>query len=280
MVKKENIILRNFFRLMRSGAFGDKSSIEPMSPFKWRRLYDMVEAQKVVHIFARGVRNHQHNEGLNPPDDVISKAKEYIENHPQPTINNVMQALPDASMSNSLLNHRFQKIVYKERHSIDTSVESLGLLQIIVFNVDSMLNRGMSLDGIIRLGQYLRSPSGARLDDVKIDRWLVKLHLVRMAELQGNILVEVFGFDPQEVPFVHKADREAYNITVRAVSYLAKDTAEEWHFRQGRSGFVQNNSRIMRRNLRRSMRYFVYAPIETTSNFLSGLGHSLSEIEE
>lgn len=280
MAKKENIILRNFFRLMRSGAFGDKSKIESMSPFKWRRLYDMVESQKVVSVFARGINRHQHDEGLNLPDDVVANAKAYIDKHPAPTTTNVMLTLPDASMSNGFLNHRFKKIVDREKHSMDTSVESLGLLQIIVFNVDSMLNRGMSLDGIIRLGQYLRSPSGAKLDDIKIDKWLVSLHLVRMAELQGNILIEMFGFEQDEIPFVHKPDREAYNITVRAVSYLAKDTAEEWHFRQSRSGFVQNNSRILRRNLRRSMRYFVYAPIETTSNFFSGLGHSLSEIEE
>lgn len=279
-MKKENIILRNFFRLLRSGAFGDKSLIEPMSPFKWRRLYDMVEAQKVVQVFVRGINNHKHDDGLNPPDDVLARAKKFISEHPEPATTNIMQTLPDASMSNRMLNRRFRKIVDKEKHNIDTSIESLGLLQIIVFNVDSMLNRGMSLDGIIRLGQYLRSQAGARLDDIKIDSWLVKLHLVRMAELQGNILIEVFGFEQSEIPFVHKPDREAYNITVRAVSFLAKDTAEEWHFRQGSTGFVQNNSRILRRNLRRSMRYFVYAPIETTSNFFTGIGHSLSEIEE
>ena len=279
-MKKENIILRNFFRLMRSGAFDENASLEPMSPFKWRRLYDMVEAQKVVHVFARGINSHQHDDGLNPPDDVIERAKKYMAEHPQPTTSNVMLTLPEASMSNRLLNNRFKKIVNKEKHSMDTSVESLGLLQIIVFNVDSMLNRGMSLDGIIRLGKYLRSQSGARLDDIKIEKWLVSLHLARMAELQGNILIEMFGFEQDEIPFVHKPDKDAYSITVRAVSFLAKDTAEEWHFRQGQSGFVQNNSQVLRRNLRRSMRYFIYAPIETTSNFFSGLGHSLSEIEE
>lgn len=251
-----------------------------MSAFKWRRLYDMTEAQKVVPVFVRGINHHLHDEGLELPQDVIDKAKNYMDEHPLPTTTNIMQMLPDVSMSNGLLNHRFKKIVNRERHSMDTSVESLGLLQLLVYNVDSMLNRGMSLDGIIKLGQYLRSPAGAKLDDLKIDRWLTKLHIARMAELQGNILIEVFGFDPDELPFVNKPDREAYNITVRAVSYLVKDTAEEWHFRQSRTGFVQNNSRILRRNLRRSMRYFVYAPIETTSNFFSGLGHSLQEIEE
>ena len=36
----------------------------------------------------------------------------------------------------------------------------------------------------------------------------------------------------------------------------------------------------MRKNLRRSMRYFGYAPIETTCNFLNSFFKSLSEIEE
>lgn len=137
----------------------------------------MVEAQKVVHVFARGINRHQHDDGLNPPDDVIERAKKYMAEHPQPTTSNVMLTLPEASMSNRLLNNRFKKIVNKEKHSMDTSVESLGLLQIIVFNVDSMLNRGMSLDGIIRLGKYLRSQSGARLDDIKIEKWLVSFIL-------------------------------------------------------------------------------------------------------
>lgn len=264
---------------MRSGAFGDKSQIEPMSPFKWRRLYDMVEAQKVVHIFTRGANNHIHDIGLNIPDDIIAKAKDYMIEHPQPATVNAIQPLPDAQLSNRFLNHRFKHIVDQERHSMDTSVESLGLLQIIVFNVDSMLNRGMSLDGIISLGQFLRT-LGDKVDFLKIEAWLIKLHIVRMAELQGNILISVFDFEQDELPFVHKLDKEAYNITVRAVSYLAKDTVENWHFRQSQAGFVENNSRILRRNLRRSMRYFVYAPIETTSNFFSGLGRSLSEIEE
>lgn len=278
-MKEENIILRNFFRLMKSGAFDDKSEIEPMSPYKWRRLYAMAEAQKVVHIFARGANHHLHDDGLNIPEDVVDSAREYMDAHPTPSLPKATQPLPDIVMSNGMLNRRFHNIVNKERHAIDTSIESLLLLQIIATNVDAMLNRGMSLDGIIRLGQFLRT-TGDKVDFVKIDTWLVRLHIVRMAELQGNILIEVFGFEQDEIPFVHRRDREAYNITVRSVSFVAKDTAEEWHFRQSRTGFVQNNSRILRRNLRRSMRYFVYAPIETTSNFFTGIGRSLSEIEE
>lgn len=275
----KNIIQRNFFRLLRSGAFDDKSSIEPMSPFKWRRLYQMVEAQNVVTFFSRGANNHQHDEGLNLPADLVETVSKAIAEHPRPATTNARMTIPEAELSSSLFNRRLHKLIDGELHSMDTSIEAIELLKIIVFNVSAMLNRGMSLDGIIRLGQYLRT-RGDKVDFVKVENWLQRLHLDRMAELQGNILISVFGFDEDELPFVHREDNNAYKLTLRTVSHLAKDTAEVWHFRQGRAGFVQNNSRILRRNMRRSVRYFTYAPIETTSNFFSNLGKSLSEIEE
>ena len=34
-----DIVQRNFFRIIKSGAFEDKDTLEPISPFKWRKLY-------------------------------------------------------------------------------------------------------------------------------------------------------------------------------------------------------------------------------------------------
>ncbi len=73
---------------------------------------------------------------------------------------------------------------------------------------------------------------------------------------------------------------EAYPLILRTLAHTATDTSEEWHFRQRKTGFVVNNSKVMRRNLRRSIRYINYAPIETSSNFLNNFAKSLSEIEE
>ena len=67
---------------------------------------------------------------------------------------------------------------------------------------------------------------------------------------------------------------------MRSVEHAANDSAEEWHFRQSRSGFVTNNSTLLRRNLRRSLRYISYAPIEAISNYFSSFARSLQEIEE
>ena len=41
------------------------------------------------------------------------------------------------------------------------------MLQLIVFNTNAMLNRGINLDAIIRLGQFLRN-KGDKVDFLKV----------------------------------------------------------------------------------------------------------------
>lgn len=270
-----DVIQRNFFRILSSGAFNSQSNIEPMSPFKWRRLMQMVDAQQVIPVFVKGINKHSLDEGLRLPDSIIADIKARMND------NRTLSAkVPEkVRLSSRLLNHRLKGIIHNELHSIDTSIEALDILKLIVSNSQSMHTRGMDLDGIITLGQYLRT-RGDKVDFVKLDAWLSSLMLHPMAELQGNILISVFGFDEDELPFVTKYDQKAYKLTLRSVSDLAKDTAQEWHFKQNSAGFVRNNGAVLRRNLRRSLRYVGYAPLETVSNFANNFVRSLSEIEE
>lgn len=270
-----DVIQRNFFRILSSGAFNNQSNIEPMSPFKWRRLMQMVDAQQVIPIFVKGINKHSLDEGLRLPDSIIADIKARMNDN-----KTLSGKVPEkVRLSSRLLNHRLKGIIHNELHSIDTSIEALDILKLIVSNSQSMLTRGMDLDGIITLGQYLRT-RGDKVDFVKLDAWLSSLMLHPMAELQGNILISVFGFDEDELPFVTKYDQKAYKLTLRSVSDLAKDTAQEWHFKQNSAGFVRNNGAVLRRNLRRSLRYVGYAPLETVSNFANNFVRSLSEIEE
>lgn len=192
-----------------------------------------------------------------------------------------IQDLPEGEiqMSNPVFSRRLIRIEHNERHAIDTSIESIELLQIIVANVDSIMNHCISLTGIIRLGSYLRTV-GDKVDFVKIDHWLTKLHLQRMAQFLGSILVLFFHFEPAEIPFVHRIERGAENLTLKSLNISLKDMKEEWHFKQGESGFVHNNNAVLRRNLKHSLCYIDYAPIETISHFFIKFAHSLSEIEE
>lgn len=271
-----NIIERNIFRLLRTGAFNAKESIEPMSAFKWRRLFQMVEAQNLVFVFAHGIETYGNDENINLPADLKEELEKRLTEN---DTNRKTFEDEDIRLSSRLLNRRLKRLIKREMQSEETSMETVDLLEIIIFNVNQILNYGLSLDGIIRLGQYLRK-RGDKVDFVKLDSWLNRLHLTRMAQLQGSILIAAFGFELEELPFVQKEEKNAMKLAIRAVGNLAKDTAEEWYFRQTRSGFVQNNSKKLRRNIRRSVRYYNYAPMETTSSFFTNLARSLSEIEE
>lgn len=269
-----DIIQRNFFRLLRSGAFADSEPLEPMSAFKWRRLYQMVEAQRVADVFLAGVSKHQ-GEPVNLPAEVVGQAEKAAAELP-----GVLESVPkEVRMSWSVFDKRFQKLLTDERHSIDTSVETMGLFRILVSNEQHFLNHGMNMRGIIQLGRYLRD-QGNRVDFVKLEAWLQRVRLQRMAQLQGSILIVVFGFEADELPFVHQEEPQAYKLAVSSVGNLAKDTAQEWHFRQTRTGFVSSNTTLLRRNLRRSVRYLPYATLETVASFMSNLAKSFKEIEE
>lgn len=268
-----DIIKRNFFRILRSGALNEFESLEPMSAYKWNKLTSLVMAQGVEDIAQKGLRNHTFDAQANFPRTLID---ELNAGETTATLQNKTYA---PHLSNRLLNRRLRKIQQGERHQIDASMTTLDLLNIIVANVNQILNRGISLSLIAELGSFLRT-RGGKVDFVKLENWLQQLHIQRMAQLQGSILISVFEFEKEEIPFVNNVEPQAYALILRTLNHTANDTTEEWHFRQSRTGFVQNNSRIMRRNLRRSIRYINYAPIETISNFFGNFARSLSEIEE
>ena len=227
----------------------------------------MVHAQHVERAALKGIKNHQFDEMMNIPEDLANQTPDNSAHQEEPRL------------SNHYLNFRLSRIENAERHAIDTNVDALNVLKIIVGNVSSMLNHGTMLSGIIELGSYLRN-KGDKVDFVKLDTWLGKLQLRRMAQLQGSMLMSVFNFEQDELPFVRHVEAAANKLVLRSVTHSASDTAEEWHFRQLSSGFVQNNSALLRRNLRRSLRYITYAPLETVSNFFNNFARSLQEIEE
>ena len=184
----------------------------------------------------------------------------------------------EVAMHSGFLNKRLIKIQQDEPHAIDTSMETIYLLRLIVSNVNAMYSGGISLRGIIQLGQYLRT-RGDKVDFVKLDTWLTKLHIQRMAQLEGSVLIQFFNLEQDEIPFVKMVERGASKLTVRSLYYNIKDM-EDIKFQESQVGFVHTTGGTMRKNLRRSMRYFGYAPIETTCNFLNSFFKSLSEIEE
>ena len=120
-----DVIQRNFFRILSSGAFNSQSNIEPMSPFKWRRLMQMVDAQQVIPVFVKGINKHSLDEGLRLPDSIIADIKARMNDN-----KTLSGKVPEkVKLSSRLLNHRLKGIIHNELHSIDTSIEALDILK-------------------------------------------------------------------------------------------------------------------------------------------------------
>ena len=179
----------------------------------------------------------------------------------------------EIALSNPILNRRLKKIQREEPHAIETSIETIYLLRIIVSNVNATMNYGMPVRGIIQLGQYLRS-RGDKVDFVKLEHWLAKLHIARLAQLQGSVLTSLLGFSKEELPFVKRIERNAVPLTLRSISNIERDEAQ--HAGQD-NGLPPHNTRKL---LCRNISYFTYAPMETIGNLLSNFSKSLPKIEE
>ncbi|MBQ7472123.1 MAG: hypothetical protein IJS97_06840 [Prevotella sp.] len=243
-----NIIERNFFNLLRAGAMNEQPSIEPMSLFKWNALVELANAQKMEFVALKGMQNQTDDSTSLVPDSIIKRLEEQCADT---TVRVPWEVNKPATLSNIYLKQQLKNIQQNERHEIDASMISVELLNIIVHNAEQILSNGVSLSGILYLGMFLRT-KGHKVDFVKMEKWLQKLHMQRMAQLEGSILVSVFEFEPDEIPFLSKIEPAAEKLATRSISHAVHS----------------------------SLSFFPYAPIEAVSFLFGILARRLSEIEE
>lgn len=281
-----NIIKRNFLRLLRLGAFGENEVIEPMSKFKWEVIFHIANIHNVVGLIFDGIAKNKENEAL-IPQDIILKYKKILDEEgygikAQATGSIPSIQLPDAGLShmcNGFLNARLKRIRENEPQSADASVETLNMLDIIVQATECTMTYGLSFATILRIGIYLRV-DGDKIDFVKLENWLRKLNLTRMAQLEGSILIDIFGFEMDEIPFVNKMEPSAHKIAIEALEKPIRIDIEEWKISQKSTIFLANNSKAMMKTVKNCMKYFFFAPVEASSNFLHRFASSLSNLEE
>lgn len=113
------------------------------------------------------------------------------------------------------------------------------------------------------MGQYLRT-RGDKVDFIKLESWLRKLHIQRMAQLEGSVLITFFDFEKDEIPFVRRVEKGAYKLTLRSLYYNTQEV-KDIEFEQTATGFVRTTGGTMRKSLRRSMRYVTYAPLRPSA---------------
>ena len=368
-----DIIERNFMRLLRSGTFGDNEVAEPMSHWKWRRLFQMSLMHGVSALVYDGIMKRSDELFVNIPDDlrllwqqntkevetdnrrvnnltaelfqifkkeqlrpIILKGQAIALLYPTPehrtggdcdiffpyepqalkadawahengkvaegqnryTVPYTWKGMAVENhhrmqhLTNIWLNKRLQSIIEREIRCCDstyvniadTRIETLpptlNLLIEITRIARYIINDGVRLKQLIDLGMMLRT-IGAKVDFVKLQEWINRLHLQRIATLEALLLIELFGFSEDELPFF--MPRHASNITSIAEELLQFDSthSDEWYFTQGKNIFVKsNNSKAMLWQIKHSLRYFKFYPTEMTTNFIRNFAHSLSQIEE
>lgn len=265
-----DVIERNFFGLLARSAFDENFSTIPMSSWKWHKLAYLAVIHDVWIWLRRSIVEYKSDQNLNIPFDFDVTVYDKIAESNTSVKTNRMRR-------NKFLMRGYRKIVEKERHSIDTSIDTQYLLDLIVNNAETMLNSGLSIKGLIELGVWIRS-RGQNVDFVKLEKWLNHLQLQGFASLEASLLVVLFNFEMDELPFATRFRREAEAIAEQALRN--KRFAEEWHFRQSDSGFVVNNSKQLRRSMRRSLRFFHISPVLAVSNSVYNFIYSLKEIEE
>lgn len=269
-----DIIQRNFLKLLRYGALSDSVTLEPMTEFKWKKVIALAKALKTEDILCQCLKSPTLLQSI--PENIVATIKNIADEYTQQSNGNYENASPH--LSNFLLNKWLDKIRDNEIHAIDTSTETLHLLDLVVANSHYILSFGISLRLLLQLGVYLRT-QGQKVDFVKFDRWLQKLHLQRMAQFEGNLIVTLFEFEQDEIPFIQSSDPNAEVYVDKLLNGVFTSTTEAL-FKQGKSGLIQSNTMATLRTIFRCIRFFTYYPIESLSNMIERFVANLSEIEE
>lgn len=265
-----DVIQRNFIRLLRAGAFtARRETIEPMSPWKWQRLEQLALLHEVAPLVYQGMLLHKDDFFIHMPDE------EWREKSGE--MRKESELLSPTRLTNPLLNKRLQSLL----NAPDTNEGTRKLALLLVGFGRHLLNAGISLRLLADIGATLRQHKG-RIDNVSLQQWTKLLKLTSVARLAGQLLVRLFEFKKEDIPFVFddKAIAHIDRLLDETFSLRSRET-DDWYFTQGKNIFIQtSNSQAMFGQLHHSMRYFGYYPAETVTNFFASFAHSLSHIEE
>ena len=273
-----DIIQRNLFRLLRSGAFGTQEQIEPMSAFKWERLYQIAMLHDVIPYAYKGISNchSQFFMHLTEKQEITWKrANDEITS--RPADNEEDTFLRADTLTNPMLNSQLQNILDDEHSDMTTRQLLLQLIRVM----RHILNEGMPIRQLLELGIMLHQHN-KQINFEQLRQWIKKLRLTQMCQLEGECLILFFGFHAEDLPFITPRQSKRTSQIAQELLEFTNTRSHDWYFSQDDDSiFVHNsNSSAMFSHVRRSSRYFRYYPTESLTNFFASFVHSLSHIEE
>lgn len=280
-----NIIYRNFLRLVRSGAFATDEKIEPMTAWKWNRLYQLALMQNITPVIIKGLDNLKDDFFLQIPDKMLQHWT--ASNECGSIMENETGQAP-LRLTNPFLNRELERIIEQENSDFDNmsslkkgvNPPTLNLLYVMLQISANLLNAGISMKQMVEMGMLLRR-QGHRIDFVKLQSWIEQLKMKRMAHLEGVLLMSLLKFEEDELPFLNANSHIKNEDIVKDIFTLNESHSNDWYFTQGKNIFVRaNDSSAMMWHMRHNVKYSKYYPAESLTNIIAGFAHSLSHIEE
>lgn len=198
-------ITQNLLTLIRAGAFmqTEGAAVVAMSPHKWRTLLAVAERMHVCAYVAWGAHLLNGDPHLHPMMNGLDhQVKEFN--------------TADAHLFNIMTQKKLDAVREEEMNSREISEDTLVLLDIIIRNADDIIVSDVTMEGIIALGVFIREHRDS-IDWDKLRSWLSRVGLVRLAALEASMLMDVFHFDVDEVPFASKHYKHAEAMLVRTV---------------------------------------------------------------
>lgn len=176
----------------------------------------------------------------------------------------------------SLLSPRLKKGLAAIAEKTDTNSADYQLLDAFVHLAYALLRDDQWVRQMLVTGELIRE-RGAHVDREQMKTWIKKLHLNKMIQLEGALLVELMGLQQGELPF----DVLPSNFDIDRFASAIPHSQEQMRFSQGKDIFVHtSNKSAMVWNARRSARFFRYNPTESIANLFSSFAKSLTNIEE
>ena len=271
-----DIIQQNFFRLIRCGVFNHDEQLEPMSAFKWGKLYQLAMMHDVPLQVYKGILKCQKQFFFQMTDQQKQLWEKTANEYKERTELMDDDFLRADHLTNPVLNHQLQNILDDENSDIYTRQLLLKIISI----VRHTLNEGLPVRLIVELGVYLQE-NYHHTDFIMLQKWLKKLRFDQMAQLEGTMLVLMFGFKKEEIPFLQGDVNQKAEQVAQELMEFSNMRMQNFYFSQGSEIFVHtSNGSALISHLKRSARYFRYLPSEITTNFFASFAHSLSHIEE
>lgn len=245
-----------------------------MSKYKWCVLLNTAVDLDVAQYIARGLERERENVSVDYPTAYIERLSEASQTE---DIN--WNSIDMPHFMNFATNYRLRHIVQKEKHEIDTSISSLQLLRLMMINAQDLLSRGISLRGVIRLGEFMRS-RGNEVDYVKLDTWIDALDMRRMANLLGSVLEEFFGFEKDELPFYTKQNKKAKKLVLTFIHDQQKRNIIKKPINQDALKTAVRDQAKEHYGTRQSRRMFRLCPMESGIKTCSLALKIITDIEE